>query len=140
MYPGKSQLAEGEVSYPVASWLAIIQDFQQKQPDMPLVIVTQTDDLDAVTALTQAVPTLKVTKPGDIGKLAAMVAGANLMICPNSVPMHLAIALQVYTLALFGSSSSQLLPQSDKFIAIQSPTGSIVDIEPTQILQKVWGG
>ncbi len=141
MYPGKSLLAEGEGGYPMAGWLAIIQDFQQKQPDMPLVIVKQTGDLEAVTALTQAVPNLKVTKPGDMGKMAAMVAGANLMICPNSVPMQLAIALQVYTLALFGSSSSsQVLPQSDKFIAIQSPTGSIADIQPTQILQQVWGG
>jgi ADP-heptose:LPS heptosyltransferase len=141
MYPGKSLLAEGEVSYPMASWLAIIHDFQQKQPDMPLVIVKQTGDLEIVTALTQAVPSLKVTKPGDIGKLAAMVAGANLMICPNSVPMHLAIALQVYTLALFGATpSSQFLPQSDKFIAIQSPTRSIIDIKPAQILQQVWGG
>lgn len=141
MYPGKSQVAEGEVSYPLASWLAIIQDFQQKQPDMPLVIVQQTGDSETVTALTQAVPNLKVTKPADLGKLAAMVAGANLMICPNSVPMHLAIALQVYTLALFGSTAAaQSLPQSEKFIAIQSPTKSIVDIKPTQILQQVWGG
>jgi len=141
MYPGTSLLADGEVSYPLANWLAIIQDFQQKQPDMPLVIVKQTGDLEAVTALTQSVPSLKVTKPADMGKLAAMVAGANLMICPNSVPMQLAIALQVYTLALFGSSSSlQVLPQSDKFIAIQSSTRSIVDIKPEQILQKVWGG
>ncbi len=141
MYPGKSLLAEGEVNYPLANWLEIIQDFQQKQPDMPLVLVKQTGDLEDVTALTQAVPSLRVTKPADMGKMAAMVAGANLMICPNSVPMHLAIALQVYTLALFGSSSSsQVLPQSDKFIAIQSPTRSIADIKPAQILQKVWGG
>jgi ADP-heptose:LPS heptosyltransferase len=141
MYPGKSQLAEGEVSYPLASWLAIIQDFQQKQPDMPLVIINQTGDSEVETALSQAMPSLKVTKPGDIGKMAAMVAGANLMICPNSVPMQLAIALQVYTLALFGSSSSsQFLPQSDKFIAIQSPTRGIADIKPTQVLQQVWGG
>jgi ADP-heptose:LPS heptosyltransferase len=141
MYPGKSQLAEGEVSYPLASWLAIIQDFQQKQPDMPLVMINQAGDSEVETALSQAVPNLKVTKPGDIGKMAAMVAGANLMICPNSVPMQLAIALQVYTLALFGASSfSQFLPQSNKFIAIQSPTRSIADIKPTQILQQVWGG
>ncbi|MBW4514925.1 MAG: glycosyltransferase family 9 protein [Timaviella obliquedivisa GSE-PSE-MK23-08B] len=141
MYPGKGLLADGETSYPVANWLTIIQDFQQKQPDMPLVLVKQTEDLETVTALTQAVPSLKVTKPADVGKLSAIVAGANLMICPNSVPMHLAIALQVYTLALFGSSSSsQFLPQSDKFIAIQSPRRSIADIQPDQILQKVWGG
>jgi ADP-heptose:LPS heptosyltransferase len=141
MYPGKSQLAAGEVNYPIASWLSIIQDFQQKQPDLPLVLLTQSGDSETIKTLTQAVTTLKVTKPGDIGKMAALVAGANLVICPNSVPMQLAIALQVYTLALFGSSSpTQFLPQSDKFIALQSPTGSLADIQPDQILQKVWGG
>jgi ADP-heptose:LPS heptosyltransferase len=141
MYPGKGLLTEGEGSYPIVSWLTIIQDFQQKQPDMPLVLISQSGDSEAVKTLTQAVTTLKMTKPGDIGKLAAMIAGANLVISPNSVPMQLAIALQVYTLALFGSSSSaQFLPQSDKFLALQSPTGNLADIPPAQILQKVWGG
>jgi ADP-heptose:LPS heptosyltransferase len=141
MYPGKGLLAGGEANYPIANWLTIIQDFQQKQPDMPLVLINHPGDSEWVNTLTQAVSTLKVTKPADIGKLAAMVAGANLVICPNSVPMQLAIALQVYTLALFGASSSaQFLPQSDKFVALQSPTGSLTDILPDQILQKVWGG
>jgi ADP-heptose:LPS heptosyltransferase len=141
LYPGKVLLAGGEANYPIANWLTIIQDFQQKQPDLPLVLLNHSGDSEWVNTLTQAVSTLKVTKPGDIGKLAAMVAGANLVICPNSVPMQLAIALQVYTLALFGSSSSaQFLPQSDKFLALQSPTGSLADIQPDQILQKVWGG
>jgi ADP-heptose:LPS heptosyltransferase len=141
MYPGKSQLAAGEVNYPIASWLTIIQDFQQKQPDLPLVLINQSGDSEFVNALTQSVTNLKVTKPGDIGKLAAMIAGANLVISPNSVPMQLAIALQVYTLALFGSTSpAQFLPQSDKFLALQSSSSSLADIQPDQILQKVWGG
>jgi ADP-heptose:LPS heptosyltransferase len=140
MYPGTSQLAEGETAYPIASWQKIIGDFQAKQPEMPLVIVQGTGEKAIVAALTEAYPTLKVTKPADIGKLAAMVAGANLVLCPNSVPMHLAIALQVYTLALFGATdSTQFLPKSDKFVGIQG-NRNLADIPPEQILQKVWGG
>jgi ADP-heptose:LPS heptosyltransferase len=141
MYPGTSQLADGETGYPMEQWQKIIQDFQAKQPEMPLVIAQGTGERELIAALISAHPTLKVTKPTDIGKWAAMIAGANLVLCPNSVPMHLAIALQVYTLALFGSTdSAQFLPKSDKFIAIQSPSRSLADIKPEQILQKVWGG
>jgi ADP-heptose:LPS heptosyltransferase len=141
MYPGTSQLAEGETAYPIASWQRIIQDFQSKQPEMPLVIIQGSGEQAIVSALVEACPTLKVTKPADIGKMAAMIAGANLVVCPNSVPMHLAIALQVYTLALFGATeAAQFLPQSDKFVGIQSSSRSLADIQPEKILQKVWGG
>jgi ADP-heptose:LPS heptosyltransferase len=140
MYPGSNQLLGGETPYPVESWLKIIQDFQQKQPDMPLVMLSSSGESAVITALTQAVPTLKVIKPTDLGKMAAAIAAASLVICPHSIPMHLAIALQVYTLALFGTvPASQAIPTHDKFIGLQSPSSNLADIKPEQILQKVWG-
>jgi ADP-heptose:LPS heptosyltransferase len=140
LYPGTSFLAKGETAYPIASWQAIIQDFQQKQPDLPLVVVQGGNDQEAITTLTQAFPTLKVTQPVDIGKLAALVAGANLVLAPNGVVSLVAIALQVYTLALFGTTqSTRFLPSSDKFAGLQSPTGKLADLPPSQVLQKVWG-
>ncbi len=52
-----------------------------------------------------------------------MVAGANLMLCTDSVAMHLAVAVQTYTIALFGATEPRkLLPPSDRFIGIKSPT------------------
>jgi len=127
--------------YPVESWKQIIQDFQQKQPDLPLIVVQGPEDQEFVTALLQICPNLKLTTPGDIGKLAAMIAGANLMLCTDSAPMHLAVALKVYTLALFGPTDpAKLLPVSDKFVGIQSPTGKMVDLAPQTVLQKIWGG
>jgi ADP-heptose:LPS heptosyltransferase len=127
--------------YPVEYWQHIVQDFQQRQPDLPLAIVEKPEDKELVTALTKACPMLKVTRPTDIGKLAAMIAGANLLICSDSVSMHLAVALQVYTLALFGAADPEkLLPRSNKFQGIKSATGKITDISPEQILSKVWGG
>lgn len=131
--------SSGEV-YPLRSWQQIVQDFRQKQPEMPIVLLQTAENQEFVTALTQACPGLKVTRPADTGKLAAMVAGASLMLCTESTPMYLAIALQVYTLALFGSSQAkQHLPETDKFLGIVSPSGKVADISPGQVLQKVWG-
>ena len=127
--------------YPIANWQEIIQSFRQRQPDMPLVVAQTTGDADAIAPLLQAYPDLKVTRPGDLGKLAAMIAGANLMLSPAGVPMQLAVALKVYTLALFGSTTAAtLLPKDDKFSAIQSATGKVADISAAQVLEKVWGG
>lgn len=144
IHGGSSQLAKAkgiDKIYPVESWRSIVQDFQQRQPDLPIVVVQGPEDQEFVTALTKTCPGLKVTKPGDIGKLAAMIAAANLMLCTDSAPMHLAVALKVYTLALFGPTDpAKLLPASDKFVGIKSPTGKMADISPQTVLAKVWGG
>jgi ADP-heptose:LPS heptosyltransferase len=144
IHGGSSQLAKTKginKIYPIGNWQKIIQDFQQRQPDLPLVVVQGPEDQEFVSGLVETSPQLKVTKPGDVGKLAAMIAGANLMLCTDSAPMHLAVALKVYTLALFGPTDpAKLLPKSDRFVGIKSPTGNMADIPPEQILGKVWGG
>lgn len=143
IHGGSSQLAQIkgiDKIYPVESWQQIVEDFQKRQPDLPIVVVKGPDDAALVAALTQSCPALKVTQPGDVGKLAAMIAGANLMLCTDSAPMHLAVALKVYTLALFGPTDPEkLLPKSDKFLAIASPTRKMADIPPQTVLAKVWG-
>ena len=108
---------------------------------MPVVVISQPDNQDLLRTLKQAVPDIKETFPDNIGKLAATIAGANLMLSTNSTSMQLAVAVQTYTIALFGSSEPRkLLPQSDKFLAIKSPTGIISDIAPATVLEKIWQG
>jgi ADP-heptose:LPS heptosyltransferase len=144
IHGGSSELARSkgiDKIYPIEGWQQIIQDFQQRQPDLPLVIVQGPDDREFVAALTQSCLGLKVTQPETIGKLAAMIAGANLMLCTDSAPMHLAVALKVFTLALFGPTDPEkLLPAGEKFLGIKSPTGNITDISPQTVLTKIWGG
>ncbi|MGB6296764.1 MAG: glycosyltransferase family 9 protein [Rivularia sp. (in: cyanobacteria)] len=131
---------DADTSYPVEKWLSIIKDFREKQPDMPVVVISQQDSQDLLR-ISEAIPEIKQTFPDNIGKLAAIIAGANLMLCSNSAPMQLAVFLQTYTIALFGlASPSKLLPTSDKFIAIKSPTGLMADIPPATVLEKVWRG
>ncbi|MDJ0733736.1 MAG: glycosyltransferase family 9 protein [Nostocaceae cyanobacterium] len=127
--------------YPTESWLEIIQDCQRKQPDMPVVVIKDAQNEEFVRTILQSAPNIKVSSPDDIGKLAAMIAGANLMLCTHSAPMHLSVAVQTYTIALFGPTDpAKVLPKSDKFLAIKSPTGKMADIAAKTVLSKIWGG
>lgn len=144
IHGGSSQLAQDkgiDKIYPAQSWRQVIQNFQQRQPDLPVVVIQGPEDEQLVLSLLQSCPDIKVTSPGDIGKLAAMIAGANLMLCTDSAPMHLAVAVGTYTIALFGPTEPQkLLPASDRFLAIKSPSTKMADISPQTVLEKVWGG
>lgn len=127
-------------SYPVSQWQKIIDEIGAKQPNIAIVLLQSSDNVEWVATLTQARPNLKVTKPADVGKLAAIIAGANLMICTDGAPMQLAVAVGTYAVALFGPTEARKLlpPDQDRYIGIQSPTGKIADIKPETILQKIW--
>lgn len=144
IHGGSSQLAKQKginKIYPVASWQKVIREFERRQPELPIVLVQGPEDADWVSAMLQEAPQLKVTAPADIGKLAAMIAGASMMLCTDSAPMHLGVAVQTFLIALFGPTEPQkLLPRNDRFIGIKSPTGQIADISPSLIVEQIWGG
>jgi ADP-heptose:LPS heptosyltransferase len=125
--------------YPVEKWQAIIQDFQNRQPNLPLVMVKGPQDGDLVAAMTKACPGLKVSAPANVGTLAALMAGADLVLSTDTAPMQVAVALDVYTVGLFGPTSpTRHLPSKDKFMGIQAPSGKLADLSPTSITEKIW--
>ncbi len=127
--------------YPAKNWKAIITDIQDKQPEMPIVLFQDQDNGEWVTEMLESHPQLKVSAPSDIGKSAAIIAGANLFLSTNPVSISLAVAVGTYTIALFSSASDskQLLPPlSEKNVNILSPTGKIADIAPNTVLEKLW--
>ncbi len=127
--------------YPVEKWREILADIQQKQPDLPIVLLKNPEDAQVGAAMLQSLPDLKITSPADIGKLAAMIAGANLIICTDSAPMHLAAAVGTYTIALFGATEvKKRLPQNEHCVGIQSPTQRVTDIKPEDVLKQIWRG
>jgi ADP-heptose:LPS heptosyltransferase len=144
IHGGSSQLALKKginKIYPVEGWQKVIREFEHRQPEQSIVLVQGPEDADWVAQMLLQSPQLKVTTPKDIGKLAAMIAGANMMLCTDSAPMHLCVAVQTFLIALFGPTDPQkLLPPSDRFIGIKSPTGEIADIPPALIVEKIWGG
>ncbi|MEH2456706.1 glycosyltransferase family 9 protein [Nostoc sp.] len=136
-----SQAKELDKIYPVEKWQQIIQNFQQKQPDLPVVVIKGLDDEQFVRSLVESSPDIKVTAPDDIGKLTAIIAGANLMLSTDSAALQLSVAVQTYTIVLLGPTDpAKLLPRNDKFLAIESPTGKTADVSPNAVLEKIWGG
>jgi ADP-heptose:LPS heptosyltransferase len=144
IHGGSSRLAQSkgiDKIYPVKKWQQIVEDIQQKQPNLPIVMLQGPEDAEWIAAMMESRPNLKTTAPGDVGKLAAMIAGANLMMCTDSAPMHLSVAVGTYTIALFGpTEAKKLLPQSDRSMGLQSPTRWIADIKPEAVLEQVWRG
>jgi ADP-heptose:LPS heptosyltransferase len=127
--------------YPIENWVHIIRAFQQKQTEMPIIVIAESSDEVFIRTIKESIPNLKVMLADDIGKLTAIIAGANLMLCTDSAPIHLSVAVQTYTIILFGSAEpTTLLPESDKFLAIKSPTGKLRDIPVSSVLAKIWGG
>jgi ADP-heptose:LPS heptosyltransferase len=143
IHGGSSQLARAkgiDKIYPVANWQRIIQEMQRRQPNLPIVVLLGPEDRDFVRQLAEVTPDIRLSSPSDIGKLAATIAGANLMLCTDSAPMHLSVGVQTYTIALFGPTDPQkLLPKSDKFSGIKSPTGKMADIAPETVIQQIFG-
>jgi ADP-heptose:LPS heptosyltransferase len=127
--------------YPVKQWQQVIKDLQNRQPNIPVAIIKGPDDAAFVSAILAVCPDVKVVAPTDIGKLAATIAGANLMLCADGAPMHLSIAVGTYTIALFSSTDPQkLLPKNGRAFAIKSRTGKLADIPPSDILERIWKG
>ncbi|NJO11551.1 MAG: glycosyltransferase family 9 protein [Leptolyngbyaceae cyanobacterium SL_1_1] len=133
--------------YPVESWQAIVADFQRRQPELPLVILQDSTNGLLVNALSELAPAVKVIQPANIGQTAAVLAGADLVICPDGYILQLAVALKVFTLALFGDSTpAKRLPpvstsDSDevRFVAITSLSDRVADISAQDVLKRAWG-
>ncbi|ACB50275.1 unknown [Crocosphaera subtropica ATCC 51142] len=127
-------------SYPVPQWSNIINRIQEKQPSLSIVLLQGSGDEAWINPLLSSCSDLKVTKPGDIGKLAAMIAGANLMISTDSPPLQLGVAVGTYTVGLFGKTDAKkrLPPDDDRFIGIQSSTYNLGDIQASKVLEKIW--
>jgi ADP-heptose:LPS heptosyltransferase len=131
---------ESQPPYPATNWKQILEDFQKKQPELAIVVVRDSGSPFA-DQLLNLLPGLKLTSPENLGQLVAMLAGASLVLCTNSVAMHLAIATQAFTLALFGKEDpKRLIPSSDRILGLKASTSNFADIAPSTVLEKIWGG
>lgn len=144
MYPGP-ETGDQSANYPVASWQKLIQDFRDKQPQLPVVLLQTNHSTEQANALKTEDSRLIVAMAENIGQTAAIIAGADLVLTPNSYIMQLSVALKVFTLALFGKNKpDEMLPPAQgeeaRFLGIASDTNRVSDIQPEAVLQKVWGG
>lgn len=142
LYPGAAEGGSDD-RYSTEGWRAIVQDFQRRQPGLPLVLLQQAETAAAVKELTQTIAGLYAIRPENLGQVAALVAGANLVLATDSYVSQLGVALGVFTLALFGHyAPKRRLPpvtgSEQRFIGIKSTTDQVADIPADTILKKVW--
>ncbi|PZV03714.1 MAG: glycosyltransferase [Leptolyngbya sp.] len=137
VYPGATGSG---TTYPTESWIAILKDFQQRQPDLPLALLQTDDAAPQTVAIASAVPNLKILRPETPGQTAALIAAANLLVAVEGYPLALAIALNVYTLGLFSGDRrvQAITAGEDRLVALTSSTGTLADITPDQVLKKIW--
>ncbi|MGP1372177.1 MAG: glycosyltransferase family 9 protein [Almyronema sp.] len=148
LYGGPNTASRGKVSnsfYPIESWQAIVEDFQRRQPNLPLVFLQDSTNGLLASTLSELSPAIKVIQPTNVGRMAAIVAGSDLVICPDSDVLQLAVALKVFALALFGNTDpvKRLPPVSEadaetRFLAITSLSDRVADISAQDVLKKVW--
>ncbi len=137
IYPGPTS---NGTAYPTDSWIAVLKDFQQRQPDLPLALLKTNEVGSQAADLARAVPELKILRPETPGQAAAMVAAANLLVGVAGYPLGLASALNVYAVGLFSDSDVALpsSPEGDRLVTLTSTTGTLADIAPDQVLKKIW--
>jgi ADP-heptose:LPS heptosyltransferase len=130
-----------DTTYPVENWQQIIAACQEKQPDLPVVVIREANNELFVQSLLEHCHNIKVTSPDDVGKLTAIIGGASLMLSVENSLLQLGIAVETYTITLLISTDAEkLLPTSEKVLAITSHTGKLADILPQTVLEKIWGG
>ncbi|PSR17688.1 glycosyltransferase [filamentous cyanobacterium CCP3] len=137
IYPGPTDRG---ITYPTESWVAILKDFRQRQPDLPLALLQTSEAGSQAADLMSAMPELKILRPETPGQTAAMVAAANLLVGVAGYPLRLANALNVYAVGLLSDSDAALPsgPEGDRLLTLTSATGTLADIAPDQVLKKIW--
>jgi len=124
--------------YPAHKWVEVLRTIEPKLGGIPVVLVQGPEDKELVTAIAQEMPQLPIVAPPDIGKLAALIAGANLLICTDSAPMHIGVAVGTALVALFGPTDpAKLLPSDPRIRFVKGET--IDAIPPSAIVDKILG-
>ncbi len=137
---GERESAKDNNLYPLESWQKIVTDIQQKQTGLSIVLLQTNYNRQWVTETIGNNGNLIAIAPPDVGKLAAIIAGANLIVSTNSTPVQLAVAVNTYTIALFGANESKkwLSAENKNCLAIESSSNKLADIKPETVLSKMW--
>ena len=129
----------GVSAYEIPSWQKIIEDIEARQTGLSIVLLQTENNQAWVTTMISANSNLKAIAPPDVGKTAAIIAGANLMLCTNGTPMQLAVATGTYTFVMTTKEEGRVIPsEKADCVAIESSTNNLADIEPEVIIKQLW--
>jgi ADP-heptose:LPS heptosyltransferase len=131
IHPGTSLLAlqKGIIkTWPAESWVALLGRLAQHD-DLQVILAGGPDDKETIdgimSALIKSAEASKVVSAYGNTKSFADFAGllkiSDLLICVDSAPMHLAVALGIPVVSMFGPTDPhKLLPEDERFKALRS--------------------
>lgn len=137
IHPGVSQMSIQKKIFKfwdAQNWTELIYRLCQN-PGYSVVLTGGKDDADQLEKIIEELAKRNCTnltnlygKTKNIGQLAALIKLADVMVCVDSAPMHIAVGTNTKTAALFmGTDEKKLLPDSERFIAI---TNKNIDCRP----------
>jgi ADP-heptose:LPS heptosyltransferase len=138
LHPGTSRLAiqKGIIkTWPVDSWVELI-DKLRKQPRTQVILAGGPDDRAIVREILQNIQPDDYTFVSaadwtrSFGDLAALMSLCDLLVCVDSAPMHLGVALQKPVVALFGpTDEKKLLPDDPLFKPLRAATAGLPPLD-----------
>lgn len=139
-------------TWPTEHWAKLISQLHL-HGDLEIILAGGPDDQEIVQTLLSKMPTGKTItsafgKTKSLADLAALISLSDLLVCVDSAPMHLAVALDKPLVALFGPTDERkLLPASPKFKALRDKPmsefprrledGLGVRLQPDTVFQSV---
>ena len=132
-------LFPGQGGYPSHSWAEIARVFMEKRPELAVIVASTPKNSAQAAAIKADLSTIPLLAPANIGQLAATIAGASLVLCPDNAAMQLAVATQTPLVGLFSTSEpTRRLPADGPFRFVNSPTGNLADIKPEAVVATIF--
>ena len=126
VHPGVSKISvqNGMIKTISSSeWAKVIEELADS--GKRVLLIGGPDDKECIETITKSVPVEKFENlygtTNNLRELAELISSAEIFLCSDSAPLHIAVALGVKTFAIFGSTDDKkLIPQSDKVIPIKT--------------------
>lgn len=131
IHPGVSKLSVRKnilKNWAPKNWAVLIEKLLENQ-DNTVILLGGRDDLDTISEIHKKLSffarpknyfdlsSLDIT----VDKLAALISTSDLLVCVDSAPMHIAVALGKKLVAFFGPTDpKKLLPNDPRFLAVYS--------------------
>lgn len=126
IHPGVSKISvqKGMIkTIPATEWAKVVEGFADSGKQV--FLIGGPDDYECIETITKLVPASKfenlygTTK--NLKDLAELISSADIFLCSDSAPLHIAVALGVKTYVIFGSTDDKkLIPQNENVIPIKA--------------------
>ncbi len=126
IHPGVSLLSVKKnmiKTIPAEVWAEVVEKLADS--GKKVILAGGPDDKETIETITRIVPEGKYTnmfgKTKNLRELAELISGAEIFLCSDSAPLHIAVALGVKTYVIFGSTDDKkLIPQNNQVIPIKA--------------------